>query len=522
MGTIKELIDLDKLICSIVAALIFLICCFYLYLSSHNEIVGMIADDAIYLLMADYFSPYYSSLSKSAAFVMQTSQFPPLYPLLLSVLGASSEKVFWAHIITTCCLISASFIYYYWMKQEKFNKNACLCLVFIFVCSPATFLMNIDLWSEHLYLLITLCSLCCLNKAKNGKKYYLLASMLIGMLPIIRVIGLAFIMAYFVYLHLNKIQDKYKYIALSVLPYIIWKILSINFFQTEIYQETLKEFYNHDTWSHIKYLFTSQLFDLWQGWHECFDIRKKLFSGIVSSVILLLSLITLVIRLLKKKIDSFYILFYLLIIWIWPDDNHNMRFIFAIFPILLFYAYLTFDMLMKFKLSVQIKTVISTSSVLIVLITFLPTNIYALNRLSVDTQIGLEKFKFTKYWMTVKSHKEAYDSIKIIEKMTFSYSHVSSFVPKKECVYTIHQEQFMYYSRRLAFPLPLPEEVINDDIMSNLTKCSYVHVLYTTSHPEYPGGYPKMMLKSNFDYLTSIKMTEEINSPVVADLIRLD
>ena len=41
MGTIKELIDLDKLICSIVAALIFLICCFYLCLSSHNEIVGM-------------------------------------------------------------------------------------------------------------------------------------------------------------------------------------------------------------------------------------------------------------------------------------------------------------------------------------------------------------------------------------------------------------------------------------------------------------------------------------------------
>ena len=137
--------------CGLVAILIILVSCFYFYISSHNEIVGMVADDAIYLLMADYFSPYYSSLSKSAAFVMQTSQFPPLYPLLLSIFGVSSEKVFWAHIITTCCLISASFIYYYWLKQEKLNKSACLCLVLIFVCSPATFLMNIDLWSEHLY-----------------------------------------------------------------------------------------------------------------------------------------------------------------------------------------------------------------------------------------------------------------------------------------------------------------------------------------------------------------------------------
>lgn len=518
----KELISLHNFICGAVVTLIVVICCFYLYLSGHNEIVGMIADDAIYLLMADYFSPYYSSLSESAAFVMQTSQFPPLYPLLLSILGASSEKVFWAHIITTCCLISASFIYYYWLKQEELNKRTCLCLVLIFVCSPATFLMNIDLWSEHFYLLITLFSLYCLHKAKDGKKYYLLASMLIGMLPIIRVIGLAFIIAYFVYLHLNKIQDKYKYIVLSVLPYLIWKISSINFFQTEIYQETLTGFYNHDILSHFKYLFTSQLFDLWQGWHECFDIRKNLFSGIISGVILLFSIVALFLRLAKKEVDSFYVLLYLLIIWIWPDDNHNMRFIFAIFPILLFYAYLTFQLLMRFKLSVQIKTMISASSVLIILITFLPTNVYALNRLSADTHIGLEKFKFTKYWLIVKSHKEADESIKIIDKMHFSYSQVSPFVPKNECVYTIHQELFMYYARRLAFPLPLPKEVINDDIMNNLTKCSYIHVFYTTSHPEYPGGYPKMILKNNFDYLTSVKMTKEVNSPVVADLIRLN
>lgn len=518
----KELISFHNFICGTVATLIFIVCCFYLYLSSHNEIVGMVADDAIYLLMADYFSPYYSSISKSAAFVMKTSQFPPLYPLLLSILGVSSEKVFWAHIITTCCLISASFIYCYWLKQEKLSKNACLCLVLIFICSPATFLMNIDIWSEHLYLLVTLFSLCCLHKVKDGKKYYLLASLLIGMLPLIRVIGLTFLIAYFVYLHLNKIKNKYKYITLSVLPYFIWKVLSINFFQTEIYQETLTDFYKYDIWSHIKYLFTSQLFDLWQGWHECFDIRKNLFSGIVSGVILLFSMVGLFLRLAKKEVDSFYILLYLSVIWIWPDDNHNMRFIFVIFPILLLYAYCTFQMLIKFKLSIKIKTLISSSSVLIVLITFLPTNIYALNRLSVDTQIGLEKFKFTKYWLTVKSHKEAYDSIKIIEKMSFSYFHASSFVPKNECVYTIHQEQFMYYARRLAFPLPLPKEVINNDIMNNLTKCSYIHVLYTTSHSEYPGGYPKMMLENNFNYLTSIKMTEEVNSPVVADLIQLN
>ncbi len=52
-----------------------------------------IADDAKYLLMTDFFSPYYSLLSKSAAFIMQSTQFPPLYPFLLAILGASSENL---------------------------------------------------------------------------------------------------------------------------------------------------------------------------------------------------------------------------------------------------------------------------------------------------------------------------------------------------------------------------------------------------------------------------------------------
>lgn len=517
----EDLISLRSLTYGIVVILNVIVCFFYLYLSSKNQIVGLIADDAMYLLMADYFSPYNNLISESAGFVMQTSQFPPLYPLLLSVLGATSDKNFWAHIVTTLCLIDASIIYYYWLRLEKVSKLASICLIFIILCSPASFLMNIDLWSEQLYLLLTFLYLYFLNKSDTKQNHQLIAAVFIGFIPLVRTVGLVMIVGYFLYLHLNNIKDKYKFLAVSLLPYIIWKIISINFFQSDIYQDTLSGFYNHSIWLHIKYLFTSQLFDLWEGWHECFDIRKNIFSGIISGVILTLSIITLFSRLADKKMDSLYIVFYLLIIWIWPDDNHNMRFMFVIFPILLFYAYLTLQMMMKIKVSTQLKTIISTASVLIVLITFLPTNIYALNRLSVDTEIGLDAFKVTKFWLTAKNRKGADESIKIMDRMIFSYRQAGLLIPENECVYTAHQEQFMFYARRLAFSLPLKKEIINGDIMNNLSRCNYIHVLHTTSHPQFPGGYPIKELNNRFDYLMSFKMHDDTGSPVVAELLKI-
>lgn len=517
----EDLIHLRSSTYGIVVILNVIVCFFYLYLSSKNQIVGLIADDAMYLLMADYFSPYNNSISENAGFVMQTSQFPPLYPLLLSVLGATSEKVFWAHILTTLFLMGAFLIYYYWLRLEKVSNLASICLIFIVLCSPASFLMNIDLWSEHLYLLLIFFVFYFLSKTDTNKNYQLIVAVFIGFIPLVRAVGLVIVVGYFLYLHLNNIKDKYKFLSISLLPYIIWKIISFNFFQTDIYQDTLSDFYNHSLWSHIKYLFTSQLFDLWEGWHECFDIRKNNFSGIISGVILALSLITLFIRLADKKMDSLYIVLYLLIIWIWPDDNHNMRFMFVIFPILLFYAYLTLQMMTKIKVLVQLKTMISTASVLIILITFMPTNIYALNRLSVNTQTGLNAFKVTKFWLTAKNRKEADESIKIMDRMIFSYRHAGLFIPENECVYTAHQEQFMFYARKLAFSLPLKKEIINGDIMNNLSRCNYIHVLHTTSHPQFPGGYPIKELNNRFDYLMSFKMDEAPGSPVVAEILKI-
>ena len=522
MSKKKELVNWQFFSNTIILVSIVIVSIFYIYLSTHNEIVGLVADDAIYLLMADYFSPYFQALSKSAAFVMQTSQFPPLYPLLLALLGASSSSLIFAHFITTCFFIISAIFYYYWSSTVNNDNSIGKYLVLIYICLPASLILNIDLWSEHLYLALTLLSLFLIEKARFNEKYFLIASIIIGLIPLTRLVGLTFIIAYFIYLHFSKVKNKYCYFLISIFPFIIWKLISTSFYHSEIYHDTVTSFYRYDLWTHIKYLFNTQLVNLWYGWHECFDIRKNLFSSFVCGSVLIMALVTWTKRLKKKAIDSLYLLFYFLIIWVWPDENHNMRFVFPIFPILLCYSYMSLCVVLERDFSSYLKLFIKTSSMIIILVTFLPTNLYAANRLLKNIPQELAAYKNTKYWLIVDNKVEFIESVRIMDKMMLSYVLAGSHVPKDECVYTAHQESFMYYARRLAFPLPLPNDLSKSDNRENLNKCDYVHILHTNSHPKFPGGYPLNFIKNNSDVLMKTKLSDKSNSPVIAELFKLN
>jgi hypothetical protein len=518
----KELLNWS--ICTNFIVLIFITTTgiFYFYLSAHNKIIGLIADDAVYLLMTDYFSLYYESLSQSAAFIMKTSQFPPLYPILLAVLGASSENIWLAHVLTTSFFVGAVSVYIFWVSGDKVNKSAGLCLALIFICLPASFLMNVDLWSEHLYLLLTMCALFFVEKANINNKYWFIAALFVGLLPVVRLVGVTFVCAFFVYLHFHKVHSRYRYILVSLLPFLIWKVTSMNPILPEAYENITIKFYQHDPLLIIENLFLIQLPKLWLGWHECFDIYRNFWSGIISAVVLVMALATWFLRLINKKIDGLYLFFYLMLIWLWPAPDHDMRFIFVVFPILLYYSYLSLSSVFKRYPLKEAERIIKFASIAIVLAIFLPTNLHAINRVFSQDIPDMESYKNTRYWMTMNSlGSEAEYSTKILNQIILSYSVAGQIIPKDKCVYTAHKEQFMFYARRLALPLPLPEDVKNNNIVQQLGRCEYIHVLNTNSHPYIPGGYPIDLLEGNFNYLMMMRMSEELDSPVVAALIQL-
>ncbi len=511
----------DKISFFIVISMLCAIGIFYFYSAGQNTIVGFIADDAKYLLMTDFFSPYYSLLSKSAAFIMQSTQFPPLYPFLLAILGASSENLLLAHILTTSFFLGALVIFVIWIYEDGVNKLTGACLSLIIICSPASLFMNLDLWSEHLFLLFTMCALYLIEKARKNYKYWLVALLFISSLPLIRVTGVAFLLAFFVYLYINKIPHRFIYMAISAIPIIVWKIFTTSNSPRGVYENILSNFYEGDIRPIVEELFLGQLPNLWIGWHQCFDIQRNLESGLVAACVLALASVTWALRLKNKRLDSLYVMFYLILMWLWPSIDSDLRYIFVVMPILVYYSCLSLFLILETYTKESFKKLVCYASIIFVLITFLPTDLYALNKFFTQVSPELKRYRSTKYWLTQPSSFEMDNSVLILNKVTQSYKEAKQYIPEGECAYSVHYEEFMFHSRRLAFPLPLPGRVEKDNFVKEIGRCEYIHINNTNSHPYVPVAYPIELLGGNFDYLMLTRMTDAAESPIVGALVKM-
>ena len=86
-------------------------------LAWHEQPVGVVADDAIYLLMADRLSPFAAGTSDSA-FIDRYTHFPPLYPLVLAALGGGSEAILPARLVSAGCLMLGLLATWAWLRRE--------------------------------------------------------------------------------------------------------------------------------------------------------------------------------------------------------------------------------------------------------------------------------------------------------------------------------------------------------------------------------------------------------------------
>src|SRR5688572_488869 len=90
---------------------------FYYRLAVHAETPLLDGDDAVYAVMADYFSFFSSRSDEITELVMRYSYFPPLYPLLLGVTGADSAHLWFAHLLTVGFLIGAMALFLLWLRH---------------------------------------------------------------------------------------------------------------------------------------------------------------------------------------------------------------------------------------------------------------------------------------------------------------------------------------------------------------------------------------------------------------------
>jgi hypothetical protein len=203
-----------------------LLAAFYYTLTWGDSPVGTVADDAIYLLMADHLSPYAAGLRESAAFITMNSSFPPLYPLLLALFGASSADVAWAHAVTSTFLLVGIWMYYLWVSREARSTTSGLALAVVFAFLPGTVRFSLDLWSEHLYLLVTMITVCFGTRSDPSPRDWLKTALGTSASVLTRTVGWFLLAAFYLLLMARRPRRKLAMVGVSVLPLVLWSMLA--------------------------------------------------------------------------------------------------------------------------------------------------------------------------------------------------------------------------------------------------------------------------------------------------------
>lgn len=247
-----------------------------------QEVAGQVGDDAIYLLLADYFSPYDSAARAGAAFIMNFKKFPPLYPALLAIAGAGSKHILMAHLVTTLCLIIAVALYWWWLVKEGVDRYFALLISGLFLSLPATMILALDLWSEHLYLALTLLSLHLAHHARTTGKGWPGMALIAGLVPITRWVGLTFTAATWAFLIIHKIPNRRRLIALSAVPLLLWTLIAVQF-ESFVPYATKFKYLSSLSPDGLRSFLMWQIFSLWRGWHASFDFLMHTYSAPATS-----------------------------------------------------------------------------------------------------------------------------------------------------------------------------------------------------------------------------------------------
>ena len=301
----------------------------------HDGLASFASDSGNYLLMARYLSPWQEAPEAVRA-LWDQQYFPPLFPLLLGVSGLAYNFAA-AHLFTLFFLFaSIPLLHRYWLQLVP-NPRAAFFLTLLFLTSPGTWLNIMGILSENLYLLLSLALLTSgFPLQKQSLATCVMSGLLLGALMLTRSIGIAMFGAWICHALMLHWQGKISRLQL-VLPLLIAGALHL---LNQIWQpQPAAGFYLQqiDPGAVITQLLSFS--DIWHTAWQFYWTDALLLPRILVSLLGLMSLAGLILRLKAGALDGWYVLFYLLILLVWPYPGQGLRFLYPVQPLLLGHAW---------------------------------------------------------------------------------------------------------------------------------------------------------------------------------------
>ncbi len=426
--------------------------CFYVLLALRNPHVGFLADDALYLLMADAYSPWREAAGPVFDHLRRYCHLPPFYPLLLALAGADSEHLAPARIATAGFMAVAWLTCYAWLVASGARRAVAALLTLFCAWTPVTLLYTVDLWSEGFYIALVLGCLLWLRVMDWTRPPLLVLvglGLVLGCAIATRSIGVALLPAVLFALYRQRPRAIVPVLAGLLLVSAALALLDMGD-EAPSYGALMRDHYAANPVAALQRqvaavaarLPAAALYDLFL-WREAAGWRLP-----VAGLLALCVGVGFARELRRATPVALYSLAYLVIAWTWPFPDQTERFLFPLLPCAVFFAWRG----VEFGRGRQWAGLVVA---LLLLALAAPAVLATLARVATPVPVArLDSFRTTRYWLDPTRGGDVLASLRSLSAQERAAADAARIVPPSACIYTLNVQQVLLKARRPAFLPP--------------------------------------------------------------------
>lgn len=495
----------------------------YVSLGLGNPYVGLLADDGLYLLMADMLAPGGAPDLPVYAHVRAHSQLPPLFPLALGLAGGGSQDLAAARIFVALAMLTAVAVNYCWLRQLSVNRLAVAVLGALFALMPITVIHTVDLWSEGMYIALSLGALITFEHARR-EHFALLpclaAGVIVGAAIATRTAGVALLPAMLIVcLRAGRPRAWWMWPGTTVFLAIVSMIdmgqagVSYGDLLLGRYREApLDTLFAQLTTSAIaaRDAFPYVLFQ-WRALNPL----QWLLSGLVA----LLMLTGVLEDLRRLRPPAVYAAAYCAIVAVWPFPELYDRFLFPLVPLMLYFAYRGARQSAGSVLPGKPEA--PTTIVVALLVSLSVPGIVRTFAAASSAPAGeaAATFSTTRYWLDttrVGREQQAFDYLRVLHD---TLPELRAHVPADACIQTTLTNLVLVRARRIAV-LPVSRSRLS---AGDFGHCRFFYVSAKPIRGEVP-MYPYAIVKPWVDVVAIYRRPgrggEDGDAPIAGMLLR--
>jgi len=412
-----------------------------------SDFVALDSDGAVYLLMADFYSPYQPAAALTE-YVQRVSQFPPLFPLLVALAGGGSGRIAIAHLVQTVSLLAALALIA--RLAWKLSGSAMIATA-VFLCVallPKTLLLHSGIWSEFTFMAFAYGALLLAPERDAPLARHWLGALLCACAAATRNAGVVLSAAYALTLLLRAPRRAWPALLLLPAPLVVQSLLYGG--GGSAYASLFAERTTGATalWQHL----LANGAALWGAWLSQFAVRPNLLTTLPALAVLALAATGTWQRARVLAMDAWYVAGYLALLLLWPFPEVMPRLLFPLTPLILIFAVLGARAIARGLLATA-QPWPALLPLLLVAAVALPDTAMLVQRYA-QAPASFAPWRASREWLQAPDIAAARTDVNFKRTLITLMRQSTALVPPDQCIYTVQPGPAMYFTRRVSFPAP--------------------------------------------------------------------